>query len=166
MVKLEPITPENVFVYKTIRLRALLDSPTAFSSTYAQESQRSDDEWLQRARLWSSPPCTGYLAFEEDTPCGLVACFGEAHNTEFATVISMWVDSAYRRTGAGTALIEALKSWAFARGLCELRLMVTSVNTSALRFYERLGFHMTGKTEPYPNDPAIIEHEMALRLHP
>jgi ribosomal protein S18 acetylase RimI-like enzyme len=77
----------------------------------------------------------------------------------------MWVDSAYRRTGAGTALIEALKSWAFARGLCELRLMVTSVNTSALRFYERLGFHMTGKTEPYPNDPAIIEHEMALRLH-
>lgn len=51
MVKLEPITPENVFVDKTIRLRALLDSPTAFSSTYAQESQRSDDEWLQRPPL-------------------------------------------------------------------------------------------------------------------
>lgn len=164
MVRLEPITSENALVYKTIRLRALLDSPTAFSSTYERESQCTDEEWLQRARLWSSGLCSGYLAFEGETPCGLVACYGEEQNTEFATVISMWVDPAFRRSGVGAALIEGLKSWAIARGLGELRLMVTSVNTGALRFYERLGFRMTGKTGPYPNDPAIIEHEMALTL--
>jgi ribosomal protein S18 acetylase RimI-like enzyme len=166
MVVLQPITPEKVLVYKTIRLRALLDSPTAFSSTYERESQQPDEEWLRRARLWGSGPCAGYLAFEGETPCGLVACYGEEQNTEFATVISMWVDPAQRRAGVGAALIEALKSWAVGRSLRELRLMVTSVNAGAFRFYERLGFLMTGKTEPYPNDPAIIEHEMALRLRP
>ena len=48
------------------------------------------------------------------------------------------------------------------RGIDELILTVTSVNNGAIRFYERLGFRMTGRTEPYPNDPAIFEHEMLL----
>jgi ribosomal protein S18 acetylase RimI-like enzyme len=46
----------------------------------------------------------------------------------------------------------------------ELILTVTSVNHGAIRFYERLGFRKTGKTEPYPNDPAIFEYEMLLAL--
>jgi GNAT superfamily N-acetyltransferase len=165
MVTLQPISPEHVATYKTLRLRALLDSPTAFSSTYARESEQPEEDWLRRAHLWSSGPCTGYLAFEDGTPCGLVACFGEEGNATFAQVISMWVDPGHRRAGVGAALIEALKSWAIGRGLVELRLMVTSVNAGAMRFYERLGFRATGKTEPYPNDPAIIEHEMALSLN-
>jgi ribosomal protein S18 acetylase RimI-like enzyme len=47
----------------------------------------------------------------------------------------------------------------------ELWLMVTSVNPGATRFYQRLGFCKTGKTEPYPNDPAIFEYEMMLKLN-
>jgi hypothetical protein len=31
-------------------------------------------------------------------------------------------------------------------------------------FYLRNGFHPTGHTGPYPNDPAVFEHEMLLRL--
>jgi hypothetical protein len=27
-------------------------------------------------------------------------------------------------------------------------------------FYRRLGFEGTGRTEPYPNDPAVVEYEM------
>jgi len=30
-----------------------------------------------------------------------------------------------------------------------------------MAFYERLGFIRTGRTEPYPNDPALIEYEMS-----
>ena len=38
--------------------------------------------------------------------------------------------------------------------------MVTSNNDAAMRFYESLGFVRTGRTEPYPNDAALVEFEM------
>jgi ribosomal protein S18 acetylase RimI-like enzyme len=43
-------------------------------------------------------------------------------------------------------------------------LMVTSNNEAAISFYESLRFEKTGHTEPYPNDPALIEYEMILTL--
>ena len=164
MVRLERISPENVAVFKTIRLRALEDSPTAFGSTYARESQLTDEEWLQRSRRWATEGSIGYIAFDGESPCGLVACYTEEQDPHSAHVISIWVDPGARRAGVGTVLIEALKTWGSSSGLGQLRLMVTSVNTVAIGFYERRGFRRTGKTEPYPNDPAIIEWEMILPL--
>jgi ribosomal protein S18 acetylase RimI-like enzyme len=61
-------------------------------------------------------------------------------------------------------LIDALRKWAKSLGLRELTLMVTSVNEGAIEFYRRIGFRMSGKTGPYPNDPAVIEYEMLLPL--
>ena len=97
--------------------------------------------------------------------CGLVACYAEeVEGVPRGHVISMWVDPAFRRTGVGIMLIDALSSWARSRGLRELKLMVTSVNRGAIDFYQRIGFHTSGKTGPYPNDPAVIEYEMLLPL--
>jgi ribosomal protein S18 acetylase RimI-like enzyme len=45
-----------------------------------------------------------------------------------------------------------------------VRLMVTSKNDSAIRFYEELGFARTGQVEPYPNDPSMLEYEMARHI--
>ena len=42
--------------------------------------------------------------------------------------------------------------------------MVTSVNAGATAFYERLGFVRTGVVEEYPNDAAIVEYEMMLKI--
>ncbi len=166
MVTLEPITPALAFVFKTIRLRALQDSPTAFSSTYERESKITDEEWLQRSVRWASDGSIGYIAYEMAKPCGLVICYAEAHDPPCAQVLSMWVDPAYRRAGVGRALIEALAAWAKSRGLHNLKLMVTSINRDAVEFYQRIGFRMTGRTEPYPNDPTITQHEMLLSLRP
>lgn len=164
MVTLQPIGPDNAFVFKAVRLRALQDSPTAFGSTFARESQISDDEWRQRSVRWSTRGSTGYLAFEGEICCGLVACYTEEKNPHCGHIVSMWVDATHRRAGVGKLLIKALVDWAQASNLLELKLMVTSVNTGAMRFYERLGFRTTGLTEPYPNDPAIIEYEMVMPL--
>jgi ribosomal protein S18 acetylase RimI-like enzyme len=164
MINLEPITPANALVFKAIRLLALRTDPTAFSATYAKESQLSDEEWFRRSVRWNSDGSIGYLAFDHGHPCGLVACYVAEKEPSHAHVISMWVDPAYRRSGVGTALIEGLKTWAVACNIRELHLMVTSVNAGAIGFYKRLGFQMTGWTGPYPNHPAIFEHEMRLRL--
>ncbi|PYY15895.1 MAG: GNAT family N-acetyltransferase, partial [Acidobacteria bacterium] len=63
--------------------------------------------------------------------------------------------------GVGRLLVGAILDWARQRGARTLRLMVTSNNEPAISFYQRLGFTLTGRTEPYPNDPALIEYEMS-----
>ena len=73
----------------------------------------------------------------------------------------MWVASTHRRTGTGKFLVDAIESWARLCAAHILRLMVTNNNLAAISFYERLGFTATGRTEPYPNDPNLIEYEMS-----
>jgi ribosomal protein S18 acetylase RimI-like enzyme len=168
MIHLIKISPETVSIFKAVRLRALSDSPLAFSSTHAHEIQLPDEEWDRRSERWTGDGSIGYLAMDESgngEACGLVACYSEEEDgVPRGHVISMWVDPAFRRAGVGIMLIDALSSWARSRGLRELKLMVTSVNRGAIDFYERIGFHKSGKTGPYPNDPAVIEYEMLLPL--
>ncbi len=168
MVFLTPMTPEMAALFKDVRLRALNDAPLAFSSTYAQESRFRDEEWIKRSERWNGDEAILYLAFDEADDaraCGIVACFAEEEaGVVHGHVISMWVDPGYRRAGVGKLLIDALTNWARLRGLRELKLMVTSVNEGAIDFYQRIGFRKSGKTGPYPNDPAVIEYEMLLPL--
>ena len=164
MIVIERVTAENALVFKDVRLHALKESPTAFSSTYAKEAQISDEEWIQRAVRWSSDGAVGFLAHEEDRACGMVFCFESEHDRGQGHIVSMWVDPEFRLAGVGRLLILSVAAWAKDRPMRELKLMVTSVNHGAVAFYERLGFRMSGKTGPYPNDPAITEYEMWLAV--
>lgn len=156
---IERITPQSALVFRDVRLRALLDAPTAFGSTYAKESSLSDEEWMKRAARWSSEGAAMLLAFEEDVACGIIGSYQE-EDPKRAQIISMWVDPSFRRAGVGKALIDAVMNWAWSRDVLELKLMVTSVNQGAIAFYERMGFKMTGETAVYPNDSTITEYEM------
>ena len=168
MVCLKPIAPEMAALFKEVRLRALKDAPLAFSSTYAKESRFPDEEWIKRSNRWNGDEAILYLAFDdahEEAVCGMVACYAEEEaGVSRGHVISMWVDPRYRRAGVGKLLIDGLQTWAVLRGMRELKLMVTSVNQGAIDFYQRIGFRPSGKTGPYPNDPAVIEYEMLLPL--
>jgi ribosomal protein S18 acetylase RimI-like enzyme len=157
---LQQITPQVVAAYKSVRLQALEDSPRAFGSTYQRESQFTDEEWHQRARNVDGERAVGYLAREGQQYCGLAVSFLDEADTAKANVYSMWVAPEYRKAGVGRLLIDGIVAWAADRGVRDLQLMVTSSNDAAIEFYKRLGFSMTGRTEPYPNDPALFEYEM------
>jgi ribosomal protein S18 acetylase RimI-like enzyme len=159
-VETEPICPQSVATFKAVRLRALQDTPLAFGSTYARESQLSEAEWSQRVTQWNGDRSVCYLAWDEDEGCGIAAGFLDREDATKAHLVSMWVAPAQRRRGVGRLLVEGIIDWARGGGAKTLRLMVTSSNDVAARFYERLGFIKTGKTEPYPNDPALVEFEM------
>ena len=47
--RLEPITEHNAMVFKAVRFCRVVESPGAFGSTYAKESQFSDAEWVRSA---------------------------------------------------------------------------------------------------------------------
>jgi GNAT superfamily N-acetyltransferase len=164
MPTLEPLSLELVEQFKTVRLRALQDTPTAFGSTYAKESALSDSDWLSRVDTWNGPGGVCYLGMDEGAACGIIAGYCDKNNPQRAWVASMWVAPTYRRTGLGTMLMNAVKSWAHSLGAAELCLMVTSNNPSAMRFYERCGYSFTGTTGPYQNDPALWEYEMVQHL--
>jgi ribosomal protein S18 acetylase RimI-like enzyme len=161
LLSIEPITPLNVSIFKAIRLRALQDAPYAFGSTYAKESQFPDSEWFARAERMDGERGTGFLAMHDDVPCGIIGSFLDQDDPTRAHLISMWTAPTHRQHGIGRRLVEAVVEWASSRNAKKLLLMVTNNNESAIRFYERLGFARTGRTAPYPNDPAVVEYEMS-----
>ena len=54
------------------------------------------------------------------------------------------VGAAFRRRGAGTALVKAVEAIAFGRALDEVNLEVAVGNRDAIRLYERLGYRRHG----------------------
>ncbi len=161
MVTIEQLSPAFAMHLKRVRLTALKDTPSAFSSTYARESQRSNEDWLKVASAWSSGQSVFYIAMDEGAPCGMIAGKFDEIAPRRAWVLSMWVAAAHRRSGLGARLMDEVERWAQNLAICELYLHVTSNNSTAQNFYEKCGFTRTGITQPYQNDPALFEYEMA-----
>ena len=160
MIKIEPITRKNAFLFKTVRLCALEETPHAFSATYAKESQLADVEWLQRVERMNGERGVGFLAINGQAACGIVGAFLDSSDGTRAQLVSMWTTPTHRHRGIGRLLVNEVLYWARLRGANALLLMVTSRNEPAMRFYERLGFSRTGRSEPYPHDPGVLEYEM------
>ena len=161
MISLELITPRNAMDFKDIRLRALQDSPTAFSSTYAEESKLTDADWVKRAAQWSGAKSVGYLAINGSTAVGIAAGILDQNEPLRAELVSMWVAPTQRRLGIGRMLVDAVLTWARGRNVLNLCLMVTSNNDHARQFYQSVGFTRIGHMTPYRNHPALLDYEMS-----
>lgn len=164
LISVATITPDNVRLFKTVRLEALRESPLAFGSTYAREVAFTDAEWLARLERWDGEKGIGFLAMDGEVGCGIAGALVEDGDGSRATLVSMWTAPAYRKSGVGKLLVSAVLEWAETRGVETVDLLVTGINHGAIRFYEQLGFVKTGRTQVYPIDPTITEFEMARRV--
>jgi len=161
LIEIQPITLQNIAVFKEVRLRALREDPYAFGSTYAREAQFTDTEWAQRLNRWNGELGVGYLAIDKLSACGIAGSLLDENDATHAQLVSMWTAPTHRKSGVGRLLVDAVLNWAKSRNVRTLSLMVVGNNEPAIRFYERLSFARTGRTEPYPNDTAILEYEMS-----
>jgi ribosomal protein S18 acetylase RimI-like enzyme len=160
MIAIEPLKVEAAFILKDLRLRALLDTPSAFSSTYEKEAAFSDQDWRDRAIQWSGGGAITYIARDDGDTCGIVGAFRDPDDAGRAHLVSMWVAPAYRGRGVGENLVRAIFDWARRNAIHAVQLLVTSNNDAALRFYQRLDFRLTGKSTPHVNDSALSDDEM------
>src|SRR5690348_16142588 len=128
IITLERITPQNALVFKAVRLRALQDTPSAFGSTYARESELIDADWIKRARDLSGEKSIGYLAMDADGVCGLTLSFLHQADATRAQLISMWTAPTHRRQGTSRLLVNAILNWCRQRAVHTLQLLVTSSN--------------------------------------
>lgn len=58
-------------------------------------------------------------------------------------VHDIFVNPAARASGAGEGLLRAAREWGKARGLTQVRALVSSHNTHALTYFERRGFRVS-----------------------
>lgn len=76
----------------------------------------------------------------------------------------MYVEPGNRGNGCAHGLIDAVVHAAVAAGARCLRLDVTEPNVPAARCYRCYGFTETGRRQPLPHAPEVVEVEMVLDL--
>jgi GNAT superfamily N-acetyltransferase len=123
------------------RLRALLDSPTAFGSTYERELAFTADQWRDRLASESASVLGTVDGEVVAMGGGFVPGDGWCH------LFGMWVEPAWRRHGLSRRVLDVLIAWASERRL-PVSLDVTVGNDAARAAYERTGFVATGETRP------------------
>ena len=103
-------------------------------------------------KLASRPQAFSVLAFDADTPVGLVNCI-EGFSTfackPLVNVHDVVVLDSHRGQRVGEQMLVLAEQIAKQRGACKLTLEVLSGNPSAIKLYERIGF------ESYQLDPAM-----------
>lgn len=154
LVTVRLLTPDDWAVAREVRLAALADAPEAFASSLERERARTEHDWREMLA-----PERGVRAVAEagGAVAGVVGAFSRGDHGE---VVWMWTRPERCGQGVGAALVTFAVDWCAGNGL-PCRLWVVDENESARRFYERLGFAYTGRSQPVPNDQDRTELEMA-----
>jgi ribosomal protein S18 acetylase RimI-like enzyme len=141
-VNLQLLGPSDWRVLREARLQALRDSPKAFASDYAHESQWGELEWRRTFAL-----ATWIIARKAESVIGLARSIGEPDTPGSRHLESIWVAPDHRRRGVCRTLLHALAEKERQTGVTDLLLWVLEDNDGAQRAYEALGFELTGERQ-------------------
>jgi ribosomal protein S18 acetylase RimI-like enzyme len=135
------LTPDDQPDWRALRLEALRAHPTAFLTTVEEQRAYSDQQDRDGLAFgnWRGLFRAGNLIGMG----ALIPMMREVmrHRME---VGALYLQPAYRGTGAAEHLMQALESEARDRDAKQLELEVNSDNAAAISFYERLGYERMG----------------------
>jgi ribosomal protein S18 acetylase RimI-like enzyme len=166
-VSVRPMRADDWSAYRTLRLRALEDSPAAFGSTLADALKLSDADWQERLQGLSADRDLPLFASCDGTLAGLAWGRFEAPDPERAWLFHMWVAPEYRGLGIGRRLVDAVLEWARACGARVVELDVTCGNAAAEGLYRAAGFEPRGAPRPIAEggaDAGRLEQAMVRSL--
>jgi ribosomal protein S18 acetylase RimI-like enzyme len=144
-LELQLLAPADWRVLRDTRLVALLDSPHAFMSTHADESEWQEAQWRE-----AFDASTWIVAREDHKVIGLARSVGERGRPWARHVESIWVAPTHRRRGVFRDLLWTLAEIEGRTGVTDLQLWVLEDNHEAQRAYEALGFVPTGERQSVP----------------
>ncbi|WP_407850309.1 N-acetyltransferase family protein [Bordetella petrii] len=132
---------QDAATYRRLRLEALQTHPTAFGSSWEEESVRPV-EWFA-ARLANQPMLGGWRG---ERLCGTAGIYLEQgrKTRHKGTIVGVFVHPEARGAGLGQALVRELIDYATGR-LDTLLLTVEASNTAAYALYRKLGFESYGR---------------------
>jgi GNAT superfamily N-acetyltransferase len=149
-------------LFKTIRLQALTSDPDAFGETLDSARLRTDAQWEARLAEILDGQGTVFLAQEGETPIGMCVMSEDATDKKAAFMFGVFVDSEYRKSGVGSALLQASESWARKRGYLTIRANVAAPNEVAITFYKSIGYSIdaqVGLLRPGSQIPVFRIHK-------
>lgn len=163
-VLIRTIGPEEWRNYREVRLRALRESPDAFSSQWKDGVRISEEEWAARLARVDSGLDLPLAAVTGDTFNGLLWARIEADDKSRAQLYQMWVAPELRGAGSGKRMIETALAWLKTQGVTRVMLGVTCGDRPARRLYERMGFVPVGETEPLREGSLLEIQNMEYRF--
>ncbi|MYD11246.1 MAG: GNAT family N-acetyltransferase [Chloroflexi bacterium] len=146
--KIIALTPERWREAKRLRLEALLAEPSAFASSYEDESAFSDEVWI--ARLTTAYERDGNMTFFAEVAGELVGMAGadwssKARLRHIAEIYGVYVSPRWRGRKIGARILRKLIDELRSSGQIEkASLTVSTDSLSAVRLYEKLGFEIVG----------------------
>lgn len=149
--------PDEWRAYQDLRVRAMLDSPEAFTSTVERERGFDEAEWRRRLTVSRT-----VVAWRDGDAVGTVAAPVDDDDPARWVVVALWVDPSARGSGVAGALLDAVAEQAVAAGIERLVLWVMVANAAARSLYERRGWVPTGDTERLPDGRDEIALELTL----
>jgi GNAT superfamily N-acetyltransferase len=145
---------------RALRLEMLRDEPIAYAETLDHAELVDEDGWRLRAARGTKPGQTSIVAIDGERWVGHMGGY-IPDATSGPLLVGVYVAPDYRGDAAGVSrlLLAAVEDWARQFG-DTLRLEVHESNPRARRFYEKLGFTLTGRTREYELPPGGLELEM------
>ncbi|WP_448002590.1 GNAT family N-acetyltransferase [Agromyces bauzanensis] len=146
--------------WRALRLEMLRDTPLAYGETLEHALTVDEAGWRRRAARGTMPGQTSIVAIDGERWVGHMGGY-IPDATSGPMLVGVYVAPDYRgeRAGVSGLLLEAVERWALGHG-DTLRLEVHEDNPRARRFYERLGFTLTGRSREYELPPGGLELEM------
>ncbi|MDQ1281327.1 MAG: hypothetical protein QG670_2592 [Thermoproteota archaeon] len=127
--------------YRDLRLEALNKESIAFSSSYDEEKNLSEEEWRRRTKNL-------LFALSEDKLIGMIGYIREnkIKTKHVATIFGFYVTLEYRCQEVGTRLIDSLfEQIEKSKDIVKVKLTVIPEQKAAIKLYQNCGFKIVGQ---------------------
>ena len=169
-MQIRELTKSDALEYRTLRLRALKEYPTIFSSSYEVEREWPSERFADR--LSETPDSTDaftFGCFAEGDLVGSISFFRYEAPKEMHTgrIVAVHVAAQHQGHGYGRAMVAAVLERARRiPGLSTIQLTATTTNERAKSLYASFGFEICGTTPRamLVEGEYIDEHLMVLKL--
>jgi GNAT superfamily N-acetyltransferase len=129
--------PEEMKVYRSMRLEALQLEPGLFGNSYALEAGFTDDDWMDRV---NNPTRATFGLYCGDELIGITAIVRDKDNPAEAYMTQSYIRKQHRGKGLSHMLYQARLEWARQRGLKQLSIGHRESNQASKAANQHYGF--------------------------
>lgn len=142
-IVIKKLTREDWKTFKELRLQMLTDEPQAFTTTLAQVSAYTREEWKKRV---AGEHVAVLVIFVDGKPVGMDGLVYKEHEKEAVTIWGMFVKKEFRERGLGTKLMRAIeKEIRKDKSIKTIKICVMACQIPAWKLYKKQGFTEIGR---------------------